>query len=60
MKRLFEVGDELLDDLQQLAGADHLFAGADVGPDLAVDLVERDLLADVVIDRLMQRVMPLP
>lgn len=52
---LLEVGDILLDDVEELAGADHLLHRTDVGPDLAVDLVERDLLADVLVERLVQR-----
>ena len=52
---LLKVGDILLDDIQQLAGADHRFHRTDVGPDLTVDLIESDLLAHVLIESLMQR-----
>ena len=53
--KLLKVGDILLDDIQQLAGADHRFHRTDVGPDLAVDLVEGDLGADVLVEGLVQR-----
>ena len=53
--KLLKVGDILLDDVEQLAGADHLLHRADVGPDLAVHFVERDFLADVLVDGFVQR-----
>ena len=48
MYGLFKVGDVLLDDIQQLAAADHLFHLRDVRPNLAVDLVEVNFLAHMV------------
>ena len=57
---LLEVGDILLDQLQQLAAVDHFLHSLDVGPDLTVDLEEGDLLADLVVDGLVQGVMPWP
>ena len=44
---LLEVGDILLDQLQQLAAVDHFLHSLDVGPDLTVDLEEGDLLIEV-------------
>ena len=52
---LLQIGQNLVSNLQQFTAAHHGLNSLDVGPNLAVDLEEGDLLTHVLVEGLVQR-----